>query len=366
MYLRRACELAARGRGGTSPNPAVGAVLADGARTLGEGYHHVRGGPHAEVEALQDAAARGNDVRGATLYVTLEPCDHTGLTPPCSLAVRDAGIARAVIGTLDPNPRTAAGGVARLRAAGVAVVVADDAWARALIEEFALAVGRTRPYLRLKLAASLDGYIAPQSGARHWLTSDEARAYVRDLRASHDAVLVGAGTVRIDDPQLSVRPPRARRTPYVRAIACEDAPVPPERAIFAPLEGYARTIVLAPAGSRAAFASLDDVADVAYVGEADARTLDLKLALDALRGRGIASVLCEGGPTLAGRLIEAGLVDRIDWLVAPALLAAGGAVPALSFGAGGAIVAFDRVERLGPDVLLSARLTSKGRSCSAD
>ncbi len=358
MYLRRACELAARGLGSTSPNPAVGALITAGTRTLGEGFHRVRGGPHAEVEALRDAAARGNDVRGATMYVTLEPCDHTGLTPPCSLAVCDAGIARVVVGTMDPNPRTAGGGIARLRAAGMVCDVAEDAWSRDLIDAFGIAVARSRPYVRLKLAASLDGYVAPRTGERHWLTGDEARAYVRELRATHDAVLVGAGTVRIDDPQLSVRPPRSRRRNAVRVIACEDAPVPSERAIFAPLEGYDPTIVLAPAGLADRFAPLETIADVAYVGEPSAVTLDLRLALETLRARGIASVLCEGGPTLAGRLIEAGLVDRIDWLVAPALLANPHAVPALGAGALGTKLVFDRVEHLGSDVLLTARLTT--------
>jgi len=358
VYLRRACELAERGRGSTSPNPAVGAVIARGSTTLGEGFHHVRGEPHAEVEALRDAAARGYDVRDATIYVSLEPCNHRGLTPPCSQAVLDAGVARVVIGALDPNPK-ASGGAERLRAENVAVVVADDAWARRLVEEFVRAVAHPeRPYLRLKLAVSLDGYVAARSGVRHWLTGEESRSFVRDLRASYDAVLVGAGTVRVDDPLLSVRPPRARRKPYVRAIACEDAPVPRERAIFAELEGYARTIVLAPAGKCETFAGLEDIADVIYVespseGSA-AQTLDLRAALGALRTRGIASVLCEGGPTLAGRLIEADLVDRLDWLVAPALLGGPGSVPALGGATLEATLRFDDVRRLGPDIHLSA------------
>ncbi len=292
------------------------------------------------------------------MYVTLEPCDHTGLTPPCSLAVRDAGIARVVVGTMDPNPRTAGGGVARLREAGVVCDVAEDAWARELVDAFGIAVARSRPYVRLKLAASLDGYVASRTGEQRWLTGDRARAYVRDLRATHDAVLVGAGTVRIDDPQLSVRPPRARRRNAVRAIACEDAPVPRDRAIFAPLEGYDPTIVLAPAGLAERFAPLEAIADVAYVGDATAATLDLRLAMEMLRARGIASVLCEGGPTLAGRLLEAGLVDRIDWLVAPTLLANANAVAALGVGAIGIELDVDLVERLGPDVLLSARITT--------
>jgi diaminohydroxyphosphoribosylaminopyrimidine deaminase/5-amino-6-(5-phosphoribosylamino)uracil reductase len=354
--LRRACELAARGRGSTSPNPSVGATLVHGARTLGEGFHRVRGGPHAEVEALADAAGRGEDVRGATLYVSLEPCDHEGLTPPCSAAVIAAGVARVVIGTMDPNPRTAGAGAERLRAAGLGVDVAEDEWSRALIEDFALAVVRRRPYVRLKLATSLDGRVAPRPGERHWLTGAAARDYVREQRAAYDAVLVGAGTVRIDDPQLSVRPPRGRRRPYLRVVACERDSVPVDRAVFAPLPGYERTIVLAPAGARERFGELEAVAEVLYVGAAAERVLDLGLALAALRERGIASVLCEGGPTLAGRLLDAGLVDRIDWLIAPALLCGPGAVAALAGGPNGVTLKFEAVERLGPDVLLTAVL----------
>jgi diaminohydroxyphosphoribosylaminopyrimidine deaminase/5-amino-6-(5-phosphoribosylamino)uracil reductase len=346
----------------------VGAVIACGATTLGEGFHRVRGGPHAEVEALADAAARGNDVRDATLYVSLEPCDHSGLTPPCSQALIDAGIARAVIGTRDPNPK-ASGGMERLSAAGVAVNVANDPWACAIAEDFAFAVSNERrPYVRLKLAVSLDGFVAPRPGERHWLTGQEARNLVRELRASYDAVLVGAGTVRVDDPELSVRPLRSRRKPYARAIACEDAPVPLERAIFAELEGYARTIVLAPAGLRERFAALEAVAEVIYVENAAegarATTLDLRAALEALRARGISSVLCEGGPTLAGRLIEADLVDRFDWLVAPALLGGPTAVPVLGRTALGVTLRFDSVDRLGPDIHISA--SRAGASCSAD
>ncbi len=314
----------------------------------------MRGRAHAEVEALGDAASRGNAVRGATMYVTLEPCDHTGLTPPCSAAVVEAGIARVVIGALDPNPRTNEGGVARLRDAGIVVTVADDALAASLVEEFARYVRSDRPYVRVKLAASLDGYVAPRPGERHWLTGLDARDYVRELRAGYDAVLVGAGTVRIDDPALTVRPPRARHKPYVRVVACEDAPVPRERAIFTATEGYAKTIVLAPAGKRAAFAALADVAEIAYVGDDHAQTLDLAQAMRELRARGIVTVLCEGGPTLAARLIEAGLVDRVDWLVAPVLLRGPEAVPALANATLAQTLRFERVAHLGPDALLSA------------
>jgi diaminohydroxyphosphoribosylaminopyrimidine deaminase/5-amino-6-(5-phosphoribosylamino)uracil reductase len=358
VYLRRACELATRGRGSTAPNPAVGAVFALGSQTLGEGCHRVRGAPHAEVEALRDAAERGLDVRGATLYVSLEPCNHAGLTPACSQAVIAAGVARAVVGVLDPNPRTAGGGLAALREAGVAVDVADDAWSRALIEDFAVGVTEKRPYVRLKLATSLDGFVAPRGGEQHWLTGPEAREHVRELRARYSAVLVGAGTVRVDDPQLTVRPLHSRRTPYVRVIACEDAPVPLDRAVFAPVDGYAKTIVLAPAGKRAAFAALESIADVMYVGPDEAAELDLELALEALRRRDLTSVLCEGGPTLAARLLAAGLVDHIDWLIAPAFLGGPGAVAALTGGPGATQLRFERFEPLGRDLLVSATVVS--------
>jgi diaminohydroxyphosphoribosylaminopyrimidine deaminase/5-amino-6-(5-phosphoribosylamino)uracil reductase len=356
VFMRRACELAARGRGSTAPNPCVGAVIARDTTTLGEGYHHARGRPHAETEALR--AAGDGSARGATAYVTLEPCDHAGLTPPCSQALLEAGVARVVVGTMDPNPRTAGGGVARLREGGVAVEVAEDAWARLLVEDFAVAVTSPRPYVRLKLAASLDGYVGPEPGST-WLTGARAREYVRELRASYDAVLVGAGTVRVDDPQLTVRPPRARWKPYVRVVACETGPVSSERRIFAPLEGYARTVVLAPAGLRAAFSPLEAVADVLYVGEAQSE-LDLSAALVALKAYGVAGVLCEGGPTLGARLLAAGLVDRLDWLLAPMLLRNPRAVPALG-GAdvrtSGKSLQVERCERLGDDLLISATFT---------
>ena len=324
----------------------------------------MRGEPHAEVEAFADAARRGNAVAGATLYVTLEPCDHSGLTPACSQAIVAAGISRVFVGVLDPNPRTAAGGVARLRAAGIVVDVADDAWSGRTIDTFSTSIVQKRPHLRLKLAASLDGFVAPRSGERHWLTGYESRAYVRDLRASCDAVLVGAGTVRIDDPELTVRPPYARRTAYRRVIACERAPVPVDRRIFAPALGYAPTLVLAPAGARAAFAPLEEVADLVYVGDERAATLDLGLALERLYGLGIASVLCEGGPTLGARFLRYGLVDRFDWLVAPAFLAGPQAVRVLGDGAAGMELRFDTVERLGADVLLSG-IPCGGAQCSA-
>ena len=337
----------------------VGAVIALGATTLGEGYHRRRGQPHAEVEALADAAERGNDVRGATLYVSLEPCDHVGLTPPCSRALGAAGVARVVVGVMDPNPRTAGAGVERLRAFGVVVDIAADPWSSELIEDFARSVHGLRPYVRLKLAASLDGCVAPVSGIRHWLTGPQSGEYVRELRASHDAVLVGAGTLCVDDPLLSVRPPRSRGRPFFRAVACGRRVPSADRAIFLPLEGYAPPILLVPATARAGFAALENVADVIPVDGPNAQTFDLSAALQALLGRGIASILCEGGPTLATNLLAAGLVDRLDWIVSPTLLGAPEAVRAIGAAPGDTPLIFQRVEPLGLDILLSASVGNR-------
>jgi diaminohydroxyphosphoribosylaminopyrimidine deaminase/5-amino-6-(5-phosphoribosylamino)uracil reductase len=347
------------------PNPPVGCVIARDGVTLGEGWHHRRGEPHAEVEALRDARERGNDPRGATAYVSLEPCNHHGLTPPCSEALVDAQIARVVIGALDPNPKSAESGVRRLREAGVEVDVVDDTAARALIERFRWTVAHDRPYVTLKMAASLDGFVAPRPGAQRWLTGPLARERVRDLRIEHDAVMVGAGTVRIDDPLLTVRPHATRRKPYARVVVCETDPIPPDSRVLAPSPdapdgSYLPTIVLAPAGARAKFAALEPVADVVYVGDDGALQLDLGRALQALRERGIATVLCEGGPTLAGRLLAGGLVQRLVWLVAPTFLRSETAVPALAGAdlSGSNGWRFDRIERVGDDMLLSADLTT--------
>jgi diaminohydroxyphosphoribosylaminopyrimidine deaminase/5-amino-6-(5-phosphoribosylamino)uracil reductase len=355
--MRRACELAARGVGSVSPNPPVGAVVVRDGTTLGEGFHHRRGEAHAEVEALRAAG----DVNGATLYVSLEPCNHHGRTPPCTESILERGIRRVVVGALDPNPRTDGAGIARLRAAGLEVEILDDPWAGELIESFGIAVASERPYVTLKMAASLDGYIGPQPGS-HWLTGEPARIRVRELRIAHDAVLVGAGTVRIDDPQLTPRPHHTRLRPYTRIVACETDPVDSARRIFArpahDAEAFAQTIVLAPAGARPRFASLEQVADVLYVGGEEDLQLDLALAMQALKAeRGLASVLCEGGPTLGGRLLAQGLVDRLIWLLAPRLLRNEHAVPALAGAELGATrLAFDHCERLGEDILLTARV----------
>jgi len=356
-------ELAARARGDTAPNPPVGAVIVRDGRTLGEGWHHRKGEPHAEAEALRAARDGGEDVRGATMYVTLEPHDHESTMPPCSVAVIEAGIARVVVGALDPNVRTHGNGVGRMRAAGLEVEVVDDPRSTALIERFSYTIDSLLPFVTLKMAMSLDGFVAPRPGT-YRVTGEAARERVYDLRAEHDAVMVGAGTVRVDDPLLTIRPHRTRVKPYVRVVVCETAPVPESSRVFAtppdaPAGSYRPTIVLAPAGLAGAFAPLSARGEVLLAGKPDAQQLDLHAALLALRGAGITSVLCEGGPTLAARLIAARLVERAVWFVAPVFLAAPEAVPVLA-GADLSAIAngwtFDEVERVGTDLMITARL----------
>ncbi len=352
LFLERTYELAARGVGSTAPNPPVGAVVVRDGKILGEGYHHKAGEPHAEVNALQAAG----DVRGATIYVSLEPCNHVGRTPACSQALVDSGVSRVVIGTIDPNPKTNGGGAARLREAGVDVIIAGDERARALIETFAFAVLHERPYVALKMAMSLDGCITSKPGVQEWITSEPERLYVRDLRVAYDAVMVGAGTVRVDDPQLTVRPPHHRLRPFTRVVVCETDTVPESSRVFAPLDDYAKTVVLAPAGSKKRFENLRGIAEVLFVGDEAATQLDLASAMAALRSYGVQSVLCEGGPTLGARLIEGGVVDRFYWAIAPILLSNAEAVPVLA-GANLATIGrrlrFDGMERVGDDVILT-------------
>jgi diaminohydroxyphosphoribosylaminopyrimidine deaminase/5-amino-6-(5-phosphoribosylamino)uracil reductase len=359
VFLRRTYELAERGRGNTTPNPCVGAVVARDDRTLGEGFHRAHGSPHAEAEAFSGVRGAGRDPRGATLYLSLEPCSHEGLTAACTRAIADAGVARVVIGVHDPNP-IAAGGAERLRHAGVAVDVANDPAAEAIVEDFKTTIVSPRPYVSLKITASLDGFVAAEPGST-WLSGERARDFVRDLRIAHDAVLVGARTVRIDDPQLTVRPPRARARPYRRIVACASKPVASEARIFQTVDGYERTIVLAPRECAEDFKPLETIAELLHVGSVDRMGLDVEGALVALKTRGIYSVLCEGGPTLAGALLERGLVDRLYWIVAPRLLANQDALPALAHARLARALPefrFDRVEQLGDDVLISARLSA--------
>lgn len=352
LFLARACELAARAIGDTAPNPPVGAVVVRDGAIAGEGYHHRAGDPHAEVHALVEAGGRA---RGATLYVSLEPCAHVGRTPPCTQAIIAAGVTRVVAGTPDPAGH---GDARKLRDAGIEYVVAHDRRARALSEMFAQSFPRNRPYVAIKMATSLDGAVAPRPNVRERLTGEAMGRRTRDLRIAHDAVMVGARTVRIDDPRLTVRPPHGRLRTYRRIVVCGREPISAASRIFDVEEGYARTIVLAPGGVAAQLEALSGKADVITIGGADAHDVDLAEGLRALRERDVYSVLCEGGPQLATTLITDGLADRFYWAIAPRVFNERTAVPAFSAGARGEhfpSAVFDRAERVGDDVLLEGR-----------
>jgi diaminohydroxyphosphoribosylaminopyrimidine deaminase/5-amino-6-(5-phosphoribosylamino)uracil reductase len=333
-FMRRALALAERGRGTTAPNPVVGAVIVRGGRIAAEGFHRRAGEAHAEVNAL--AALRGAP-RGITLYVTLEPCSHTGRTGPCTDAILAARPARVVVGCRDPNPIVDGRGIARLRRAGVRVEVGclqDEC--RAAIAAYAIWVRERRPLVTLKAAATLDGFIADRAprGRRApvWISGPDARRAAHELRAAHDAILVGAGTLRADDPHLTVRLPgrRGHRRPL--------------RVVLAGRRGL-------PRGAQA----LDGAAPTLIFQDPRGR-VSLVPALEVLAARGIQSLLVEGGCAIHGAFIGAGLVDRVALFLAPKLvgggvsLASGGDLPLARALRLGPIA----VRPVGPDLLLTA------------
>jgi diaminohydroxyphosphoribosylaminopyrimidine deaminase/5-amino-6-(5-phosphoribosylamino)uracil reductase len=298
--LERAVELAERGRGTTHPNPVVGAVVARGDEVVGEGWHERRGGPHAEVVALE---AAGDAARGATLYSTLEPCDHHGTTPPCVDAILAAGIAKVVVGAKDPTRD----GIARLREAGVEVELADLWAARAQIEAWLTWARLGRPFVTYKAAVTLDGRMAVP-GAR-WVSGEESRRVVHELRAASDAVAVGMGTVRADNPRLDARGVDVLRQP--RRLAFGQGPLP---------EGSELELLSGP---------LDE-------------------ELERLARENVQSLLLESGPTLASSFFEADLVDKLMLFVAPTISGAG---PRLS---AHVALTHQSARTVGDDVLLTA------------
>lgn len=303
--MRRAIELARRGHGQTSPNPMVGAVIVREGEVVGEGYHTQFGAPHAEAVAL-DAA--GKMARGATVYVTLEPCAHTGKTPPCADALLRAGVARVVIATRDPNP-VAGGGAARLRAAGVEVVEGVEAEAaRELNAPFFHAhespTEHRRPWVTLKLALSIDSAVADSEGGSRWITGPEARSAAHALRAGSDAIAVGVGTVLADDPLLTVRDARAPRVQPIRVVFDGRARTPIESRLAQSARDVPTLVVVRNPDARSAHA-------LESAGVELLRAASLEDALEELARRDVRSVLVEGGARIAGAFLERALVDRL-------------------------------------------------------
>jgi diaminohydroxyphosphoribosylaminopyrimidine deaminase/5-amino-6-(5-phosphoribosylamino)uracil reductase len=317
--MARALDLAWRGWGRVAPNPLVGAVVLRDGVVAGEGWHAEFGGPHAERAALAAAGERG---RGATLVTTLEPCAHQGKTPPCVDAILAAGIRRVVAALPDPNP-VAAGGAARLRTAGLDVEIGLLAEAAAAQNAGFLhrIAEPSRPWVALKLATSIDFRIGDSTGRSRWISGPAAREYVHWLRAGFDAVAVGLGTARADDPALTARGEPAPRLPLRRIVFDRSADLPHALRLVAERPDATTVVVdfAAPA---------DRVRALEARGVHVLRAADESAALRLLRERGIGSLLVEGGGRLAGRLLAAGLVDRFYWIAAPIWLGDGG-VPAV-------------------------------------
>lgn len=311
--MRRALSLARRGWGQTAPNPMVGAVVVRDGAVVGEGYHARCGEAHAEVAAL---AAAGELARGATVYVSLEPCAHHGKTPPCADALIAAGVSRVVVAARDPNPE-AAGGIARLLDAGVDVLDGvEEADARELNAPFFHAFGAERPWVTLKLALSLDGAIADAAGRSKWITGRRARAAAHLLRAGSDAVAVGLGTVLADDPMLTVRDAPAPRIPPLRVVFDHHARIPHTAALVRTARDVP-TVVLADAPDPAAVRALEEL------GVAVVCASTPEQGLRALARRGVRALLVEGGARLAGALLERALVDRLIIFQGSVVLGAG-------------------------------------------
>lgn len=312
-FMRQALALARRGWGQTAPNPMVGAVVVRDGAIVGEGYHARYGAEHAEPVAL---AAAGERARGATLYVTLEPCTHEGKRPPCAPAVAKSGVARVVIATLDPNP-IAGGGARLLRDAGIEVETGvEEEQARELNAPFMHRFSSDRPWVTLKLAVSLDGAIADAARSRGWLTGAEARREVHCQRAGADAIAVGIGTVLADDPLLTVRDVPPPRVAPVRVIFDREARLPLDSRLMRSVD-VARVVAVTDGSAREREIALE------RTGATVLRARGTAEALRALKSMGIDSLYAEGGAGLAGALLEGGWVDRLIIFRAPVVLGAG-------------------------------------------
>lgn len=352
--MRAALALARRGLGNAWPNPAVGCVLVKDGRVIGRGWTQPGGRPHAETEALRRA---GEAARGATAYVTLEPCSHHGRTPPCCEALAGAGIARVVMAMRDPDPRVNGRGLAMLRSAGIVVEEGLlGAEARALNAGFFRRIQAGMPMVTLKLASTLDGRIATASGESRWITGEAARREVHALRARHDAILVGSGTVLADDPDLTCRIPGMERVPMLRVVADARLRTPPAARLVQGAELAPVLIITAPGHPPAAQAPFIAAgADIVTVPAHAAGGLDLPSLLRALGRRGVTRVLAEGGAGLAAALLRQGLVDRLVWFHAPAVMGGDGhpALRGLRLAALSAMPRFRRTAQraLGDDML---------------
>ncbi|MEK6277374.1 MAG: bifunctional diaminohydroxyphosphoribosylaminopyrimidine deaminase/5-amino-6-(5-phosphoribosylamino)uracil reductase RibD [Actinomycetota bacterium] len=361
LALRRALELAERGRGRVGPNPMVGAVLVRDGEPIGEGFHAELGGLHAERAALQDCRARGEDPAGATLYVTLEPCAHTGRQPPCTEAILEAGMARVVYASDDPSEKASGRGPGILRDGGIEVEQAageEAAAARLLNQPFRKHARTGRPLVTLKMAASLDGFVATPQGDSQWISGEQSRALVHRWRAEADAVAVGIGTALADDPLLTARTGSAARQP-ARVVFDSGARLPLDSQLVRSVDEARLLVVTAPGADAGRVRALEGAGAEIVVASGGDRSERVASALTELGRREVADLMLEGGPLLAGAFAAAGEVDEMRLFVAPVLL--GGGRPAIE-GEGvpevsrGLRALATESEQVGDDVLIRARL----------
>lgn len=361
-YMQMALELAARGTGYTSPNPLVGAVVVKEGKVVGRGYHQRFGQAHAEVNALNEA---GHQARGGTLYVTLEPCNHTGKTPPCTRKILEAGIRRVVVAMPDPNPGVAGGGNAALRAAGLEVRVGlaeDDARRQ---NEFFIKHARTgKPFVILKCAATLDGRIATRSGDARWVSGPQSRHRVHRLRHAVDAILVGVDTVKADDPALTTRLPGVSGRDATRIILDTHLSIPLKARVLTQSSEADTVLVTSPAVSANARRRAEAAGATVLPCPCRDGRIDVARLMPVLGARGIASVLVEGGSRVSGSMLRAGVVDKVIFFFAPKLLGGDDGIP-ICRGTGPAAmrdclqVEGLRVQRCGEDVMIEGYLGNR-------
>ena len=356
-FMKRALNLALNGRGGTSPNPMVGCVIVKDNEIIGEGWHHWCGHPHAEIEALNDAQARGNNVKGATVYVTLEPCSHYGKTPPCANRLVKEEIAEAVIAMRDPNPKVNGRGIEILRGAGIKVTELNEfeAEAKELNRGFIFVHKYNRPFVTLKAALSLDGRLCLANGSSKWLTGIEARTKAHEIRAMNDAVLVGVGTVLADNPELTVR--HVKGVNPKRVVLDSNLRTPTNSKIIS-TDG--KCIILTISNDENKISKLNDAgAEVVTLSE-----LSIKNILDSLVERGILSLMVEGGAAVLSLFIKSGMADYVNFFYAPKILGEGKGIN-LNMNFNSVSETFSlrdiKTQTCGKDILIEGRL-----SCSPD
>jgi diaminohydroxyphosphoribosylaminopyrimidine deaminase/5-amino-6-(5-phosphoribosylamino)uracil reductase len=368
LFMEMALELAARGKGFTSPNPCVGAVVVKAGEVIGQGWHQKAGTPHAEVNAIDDAIKRFPDrLAGATIYVTLEPCNHFGKTPPCTHKILENGITRVVVGCTDPNPGVSGGGNDFLRDKGLAVESGVlEARARDLIEDFIWTIQNDGdPFVTLKCATTLDGRIATRTGDSQWITGPAAREKGHELRHQHDAILIGSGTLRADNPSLTTRIDGRRTKDPVRVVLDTRLTIEPDARVINPESSASVVVAAGPDVDPEKAAALGQRGVKLIYPAMDGDRLDLRDLMLKLKQMSVTSLLIEGGGQVASSALKAGIVNKVCWFMAPKFLGGSDGIPVFG-GRGPAYIrdAFELkrtgYEQIGQDIMVTGYL-DKGR-----